>query len=272
MLLFKRFLPDVPANVKVLKDIEYINYRGRPLRLDLYLPKEGGSFPIIVWFHSGAWKTLSRSCVEQGVIDQVRRGYAVASVEYSLSMRAKWPAQLHEARAAVRWLRAHADEYALDPGKFIAWGMSSGGHIAAMLGASGNLPLLDGEEAEHAGFPCGVQAVVVWCAPADLALLKGNASRAAAELLGGGKTVGPEQANAANPVTYVDAETPPFFIAHGDSDEVVNMEQGEMLFDALRDAGVRVEFKIYPHYGHADKRFNLRENMAEMEAFIDSIR
>jgi acetyl esterase/lipase len=266
-----RFKPSVPDGIESHKGVEYMRYNGAPMRLDLYAPKGTGSYPVIVWFHSGAWNTLDRSCVEQGVMDQVKRGWAVASVEYSLSMRAKWPAQLVEARAAVRWLRAHAGEYRLDTGKFIAWGMSSGGHLAAMLGVTGGSDGFDGEGAENLDFPCNVQAVVVWCAPVDLALLRGNASRAAAALLGEGKTVDPERAKAADPIAYVDANTPPFFIASGDRDDVVGLEQGELLFDSLRDAGIRVSFKIYPGYGHTDKRFNLEENFREMEAFIDSI-
>lgn len=265
-----RFRPDVPADVTVKRGMEYTKTGGAPVRLDLYLPEGGGPFPVILWFHSGAWKTLDRSCIEQAVIDQVRRKYVVVSVDYSLSSKAKWPAQPEEAAAAVRWIRSHAGRYSLDPGKVIVWGMSSGAHLAAMLGVTGRPA--DAPDADPSGGePSGVKAVVAWCAPVDLSRLPGAASRAAAALLGSRGGIPADAARLVNPVTYVTSDCPPFFIVHGARDAVVPSDQSEELYNALRIAGVRAELRIHHGYGHTDGRFNAEEHRAEIEDFLDSL-
>jgi acetyl esterase/lipase len=129
-------------NVRFLGDLEYARAGDKALLLDLYLPQTGpglptghGPWPTIVWIHGGAWRMGSKD--NPHAARQAQRGYAVASIGYRLSQEATFPAQIHDCKAAVRWLRAHAKQYNLDPARFAAWGASAGGHLAALLGTSG---------------------------------------------------------------------------------------------------------------------------------------
>ena len=252
-----RFRPVIPASTRQYHDITFTETAGRPIRLDLYLPADRGPHPVIVWFHSGAWKTLDKSCIEQGVMDQTKRGYAVASVGYSLSQQAVWPAQLAEAQAAVHWVRAHAVPYGLDPDRLVAWGMSSGAHIASLLGVTG--PRDD------------VRAVIAWSPPVDLTRLTGDSYAAAVELLGGETNLLSEAGRLAGVPAWVGPGSPPFFIMQGTDDRTVLPEQGEWLAAALRENGVRVVLRTLPGYTHTDVRCNDPDNLEEVQAFLDSI-
>lgn len=254
---------------------EYAVHEGRSLQLDLYLPSSGETCPLIIYFHAGAWRAGSRKDVERGVLAQVKRGYAVASVSYSLSDKAKWPAQLHEAKAAVRWLRAHAGEHGLDPDRFIAWGLSAGGHMAAMLGVSEGVAELEGELGSNEE-SSRVQAVVSWCGPSDfLQMGRGkiinhdSPKSPESRLIGGPIQDLPERVRLANPIAYVHSNVPPCYLAHGDADLLVPYQQSEILHDALREAGVSVELEIQKGYGHGDPRFNTGRRIKGVQSFLE---
>ncbi|HEB26227.1 MAG TPA: alpha/beta hydrolase, partial [Porticoccus sp.] len=150
---------------------EYALREGVSLELDLFLPESGASHsnkpcPLIIWFHGGGWQMGSRESIELAAVKQVARGYAVASVSYSLTDVALWPAQAHEAKAAVRWLRANAGKFNINPEQFVAWGMSAGGHIAAILGTSADVEELNGELGNEK-ISNAVQAVIAFYPPTD---------------------------------------------------------------------------------------------------------
>ena len=260
------------------RTFEYAVHKGRSLQLDLYLPADGeGKRPLIIYFHAGAWRVGSRKDVEQGVLAQVKRGYAVASVSYSLSDTAKWPAQLHEAKAAVRWLRSRAGEHGLDPDRFVAWGLSAGGHMASMLGVSAGVEELEGdlgwnEESSH------VQAVVSWCGPSDfLQMGRGkiidhdSPKSPESRLIGAPIQDRPEWVRKANPIAYVHPGVPPCYLLHGDADPLVPHQQSEILRDAWRDAGVPVELEVLKGYVHSDPRFNTGRRIKGVQAFLDGV-
>ncbi len=119
-LLFIGAGPVRAEAAKVFRDIEYAAYQGRSMQLDMYRPSTAGPSPLIVWLHGGAFRMGNRTWIEQGALDQVSRGYALASVSYSFSQTAQWPVQACQIKAAIRWLRAHAVNYNVDPDKFIA--------------------------------------------------------------------------------------------------------------------------------------------------------
>ncbi|WP_328400651.1 alpha/beta hydrolase [Nocardia sp. NBC_00403] len=248
-----------------IADLIYASVDGSDLRLDLYLPATTGPAPLVVYFHGGGWSSGSRKnygklrwqADERTPFAQlVAAGYAVAAVDYRLSSQAQWPAQIFDAKAAVRWLRASAEIYRIDPNHVAAWGDSAGGYVAAMLGTSGDVPELEGSEGS-AGYSSRVQAVADWFGPIDLlsiddqALDDGRRRIHLAEgsgeslLLGCVATACPERARAASPISYVSRDDPPVLLQHGRFDHVVPFGQSVEFRDALNRAGVRTEFHAY---------------------------
>ncbi len=266
-----RYRPRVPAEAQVVKDIEYAVFDGTALKLDIYTPGSQGPFPLIVWLHSGAWKTLDKSCIEQGAMDQVRRGYALASVDYSLSFERKWPAQLFQIRAAILWLKKNSPFYGIDPDKIVLWGMSAGGHLAGVIGTTGNAVFPLDADLKTSDHPYRVQGVIAWCAPSDLSGLKGAAYASARQFLGYEPEHDGEKEIPANPMKHLDSEDPPFFIIHGAKDKVVPSSQSVELRDALEASGVPATLRILEDHSHEDTRFNSEACMADVRVFLDGL-
>ena len=184
-------------------------------------------------------------------------GYAVAHVGYRLSGEAKFPAQIHDCKAAVRWLRANAEKYELDPDKFIAWGASAGGHLAALLGTTGGVKDLEGT-VNDLKQSSRVQGVVDWFGPTDLLRMNETESdrrhdapnSAESKLIGGPLLENKDKAAKASPTTYVSKDAPPFLIMHGEYDLEVPIRQSEILAGALERAGVEVTFIPIKAAGH----------------------
>lgn len=248
-------LPLLPPGAQILSNLEYARPSGKPLLLDLYLPQDTqGRKPVVVWVHGGGWMTGSRE--RPPVLSLVRRGYAVASISYRFSDEAVFPAQINDCKAAVRWLRASASKYGLDPRRIGVWGSSAGGHLAALLGTSGGVTELEGDRGGP-DLSSQVQAVCDFCGPADFLapdVLDGRAWQllrdVAARLLGGPISSNREKAASASPITYVSQDDPPFLIMHGDRDDQVPLSQSQLLCGALREAGVAAELRVVTGAGH----------------------
>jgi acetyl esterase/lipase len=174
-----------------------------------------------------------------------------------LSQESSFPAQINDCKGAVRWLRANAARYGLDPNRFAAWGASAGGHLVALLGTSGGVAELEGpvnglKESSR------VQAVVDWFGPTDLPQMgnfpsdiQHNAPDSPeSKLIGGPILENQDKARKASPITYVSKDSPPFLIMHGDRDRVVPFNQGEELYAALKKAGVDATFIPVKGAGH----------------------
>ena len=252
-----RSRPSIPAGVNVLRNLEYGRVGERPMRLDLYLPENTNKpLPLIIWIHGGAWLGGSKDGGSPA-LPFTANGYAVAHVGYRLSPEAKFPAQINDCKAAVRWLRANAKKYHLDPDKFVAWGSSAGGHLVALLGASGGVPELEGN-VNDLKESSRVQAVIDWFGPADFLHIgeeKSNRDHNAPDspesrLIGGPLPGNRDKAAKASPTTYVSKDAPPFLIMHGDQDLEVPFQQSELLADALKKAGVDVTFVPMKGAGH----------------------
>jgi acetyl esterase/lipase len=249
--------PAVPAGVKALRDIPYVENGHPRQKLDLYLPeKSDGPVPVIIWIHGGGWAAGSKDgCppLRQGFVS---RGYAVASIGYRLSGDAVFPAQIQDCKAGIRWLRAHAKEHHLDPERFGAWGSSAGGHLVALLGTSAGVK--DFDVGAHPDVSSAVQAVCDFYGPTDFekfVTTPGFESHAAAgspesRLLGGVVMENKEKAARVNPITYVDKSDAPFLMVHGDKDTTVPHNQSEALFEALKKAGVSAHFHTIQGAGH----------------------
>jgi len=255
---------DGPGGTRRLLGVPYAAIPGiRPLELDLYLPAGDGPHPVVVFLHGGGWRLGSRHAAGPAYRGQsptpfervALAGIAVASVDYRLSGEAPFPAQLHDAKAAVRWLRARAGELDVDPGRLAAWGESAGAYLAALLGLVVD-PALEGDVGIP-GTSSGVSAVVAWYPPTDLAAVATDLgadphdpTTREAQLLGAPAVDVPELAAQASPVTHVSPDAPPFLLLHGAADQLIPCVQSERLYDALVEAGVEAELDIYEDADH----------------------
>ncbi len=268
---------DLPPGVQVVREAYGKNDPAN--LLDLYLPpNRQRTVPVIVWIHGGGWELGSKG-IWPG-ISMVDKGFAVASINYRLSGEAKFPAQILDCRAAVRWLRSNrvARKYHLDPDHIGVWGESAGGHLAALLGTSSEVDDRPGPAGSRAVRSSRVQAVVDWCGPTDVekwtefqasfaGLPPDYPNQGVARLLGGGIERMREPARKANPITFISGDEPPFLIMHGDRDSLVPVSQSELLANALKKAGTQVEFKILPGKGH--ETFSDAESLRQVEKFFD---
>jgi acetyl esterase/lipase len=187
----------------------------------------------------------------------VEKGYAAASINYRLSQQALFPAQIEDCKAAIRWLRANAKKYHLDPRHIGVWGASAGGHLVALLGATGGVKDLEGEEG-NLDQSSRVQAVVDWFGPTDFATIgKGlsDPKSPVSRLIGGSPQENKEKAAKASPITYVGKDAAPTLIMHGDKDNLVPISQSEELAAALKKAGVEVTFQVVKGNGHGGPDF-----------------
>lgn len=249
-----------PAGTIIHRDLAYVVDGHERQKLDLYLPAQGEGLPLIVYIHGGAFRMGSKEGNADNPLpfDYLAQGYALASINYRLSQHAIFPAQIQDCKAAVRWLRAHADQYRLDPDRFIAWGPSAGGHLSAMLGVTGHVTAFD--VGAHLDVSSRVQAVVDYYGPTDFlqmdaqrlpnGMIHDTPDSPESELVGGPIQKNPEKVARCNPITYVSNDTPPFLIIHGDRDPLVPYQQSVLLVQALQAAGRDVTFYTVPGAGH----------------------
>ena len=258
--------PAVPPGTKVDTDLAYGDHDRQ--KLDLYRPKGDAPTPLVVWVHGGGWEAGSKSGGNP-MLPLLARGYAVAAVNYRLSQHAPFPAQIEDVKAAVRFLRANAKAYDLDPDHFGAAGASAGGHLVALLGTSAGAKDLDGD-GKYKDVSSAVQAVCDIFGPTDLVKLSppGATNNPVTRLLGG--TTGEKKALAAraNPISFVDPKDPPFLILHGDKDTLVPVSQSELFRAALQKAGVANDLIVVPGAGHGPGVFT-KETAAKIEGFFD---
>ncbi|MBT3268776.1 alpha/beta hydrolase [Candidatus Poribacteria bacterium] len=245
----------IPDGVEVARDVAYATRSDGPQLLDVYWRSSGDPKPVIVWIHGGGWMGGDKSHCE-AALSLLDDGYAVASISYRLSHEATFPAQLHDCRAAVGWLRSNAETYNLNPRRIGAWGASAGGHLAALLGTADGR-LRHGDYSAN-GPPASVQAVCDWFGPTDFlrmndqpgAIDHGSADSPESRLVGGPIREHPDRVAEANPATYVTSACPPFLIMHGAQDDLVLPSQSEILHDALTRAGVPSELVTLEGLGH----------------------
>ncbi len=241
-------LPSVPPGVKVLRDLPYVESGTERQKLNLFLPEKPSAIPLplVIAVHGGAWQSGARGGPDAGRAMLIRGEAAVASLGYRLSDDAPFPAQIQDCKAAVRWLRAHAKEYHLDPERFAAVGHSAGGHLVTLLGTSGGVKAFD--VGAHLDQSSRVQAVVDMCGPMDMTLYPKHP--AVIKLLGGPPAEKTALAALANPITHLAKDAPPFLIQQGDVDTTVPLKHSELLFEALKKHGVSVHFHTVHGAGH----------------------
>jgi acetyl esterase/lipase len=267
-----------------------VDSTGQPqnLQLELMVPSGAASpAPVVIWIHGGGWSSGSRLPIPSRVSALCARGYAVASIDYRLSNVARWPAQIQDCRGAVRWLRAHAAEYNLDPHRFAAWGESAGGHLAVMLGTAGGVSTstvgsvtmdLEGSTGGNLAYSSRIQAVVDWYGATDFLQMRffpagshDAASSPESRLIGGPIQDNPEKVATANPIGYATPDDPPVLAMHGTSDTIYHFHQSRILVDALVAQGVDARLRLIENAGHGGSTWNPAWISDAVYAFLDEI-
>jgi acetyl esterase/lipase len=259
-----------PADAPSVADIVYAKVNDHELKLDLYMPKDVKKPPLVVFIHGGGWKAGSyKSCSTSWLTE---RGFAVASISYRFSQVAVFPAQIHDCKGAVRWLRAHADEYGYDTTRIGAAGTSAGGHLVLLLGTTGGVAGYEGTVGGNLDQSSAVQAVADYFGPSDFILRSENQPIKTEDpkstvflLLGGPVKKNLELARFASPVFQVNAGDAPLLILHGDKDPTVHLDQSQRMVDVYRQAGLEVALQVVPGAGHGGTAFftpPLRETVA----------
>lgn len=268
----------VPDSIEVKRDISYAGTDNPRQKLDLYLPKKRATdkpLPVVVFIHGGGWRAGDKSSGAGNVSRFVASGdYAGVSVGYRLTNEAQWPAQIHDCKAAIRWIRGNAKELNLDPDKIAVWGSSAGGHLVSMLGTSGDVKELEGTLGSFTSNSSRVTCVVNYYGPEDFVTMVTKPSTIdrttkdypEALLIGGRVQDVPEKAKAASPITYVSADDPPFLTAHGTKDPLVPYDQALELDTAMKKAGVSHLLIEMTNGGHG---FRSEELDHRVKQFLD---
>jgi len=257
----------------VARDVTFATVDRTTLKLDLYLP-DGVPAGLVVWVHGGAWRSGSRADVD--LKDLVALGWAVASVDYRLSKVARFPAQAHDIKAAIRFLRAHASAYGYPADRFVIAGSSAGGHLAALVGVSNGERELEGEVGAYLDQSSSVQAVVVLYGASNLTTILSQSTPpglnmrlpALGLLLGDRPENVPSLARLASPVFYVGASDPPLLIEHGDQDTQMPINQAHELVGAYEESDLPFVFKVMHGSGHGGPAFTDKNNLEFIDRFL----
>jgi acetyl esterase/lipase len=251
----KRLRAEIPSDVEVVSGVEFGKGGERPLKLDIVRPRNlpAEPMPVVIWVHGGGWRGGGSRGGISRLTSFAQRGYFCASIEYRVSGEAVFPAQIEDCKCAIRFLRAKAKEYHLDPDRIGVWGGSAGGHLVSLLGTTGDVKALEGSGG-YPEFSSRVQAVCNWCGPSDMVKMletsNANGQDAVSKLIGGSIAEKKEVAIQASPITYVSENCPPFLIMHGENDRTVPIDQSKTLHEALKKAGVESTLHIIENTGH----------------------
>ncbi len=267
-------LDGITAEPGVRRDVEFARVGEHRLALDLYVPKEVERPPVVVWVHGGAWRRGSRDNVP--VAGLTKHGFAVASVDYRLSPVARFPAQVHDVKAAIRFLRANADELGIDTDRVAIAGASAGGHLAALVGVTNGHSELEGNVGQNSKQSSDVAAIVSFYGASNLQTILSQSTPhglsvrvpALELLLGGRPEKRPELAKLASPVAHVDDGDPPLFLLHGDQDPQMPVNQSHELQGRYQRVGRPVRFDVVHGAAHGGEAFYTDERLEAVASFL----
>lgn len=237
---------------------EHIPYGNESPRqiMDVFYPKENnGKMPVVMWIHGGGWsdeKLTEKYRPEPELAELAKKGFFIASIEYRLLQHAPWPAQIMDCKCAIRFLRAHAKQFGIDPDRIGAWGESAGGHLTALLGTCGHVPAFEGNGGWQE-YSSAVQAACPWYAPYDMLASyqqKGDDNSLMQRMFNGTAEEKEKEIRAASPISYVNEPLPPFLVMHGDADRLVPLWQTENFYEKSKEAGNPIECILVPGQGH----------------------
>ncbi len=274
LLLLAASLVAQSSDVRRISNLEYANVDGYRLLLDLYLPNGVERPPLLVFVHGGAWRGGSKDDMPLGGL--VAGGYAVASVEYRLSPVAQFPAQIHDIKAAIRFLRGKKAEYGYDADRVVITGSSAGGHLAALVGVTNGHEKLEGDLGDFGDESSDVQAIVDYYGASNfMSILRQSTPHglgvripALQLLLGAQPEDDPEIAKLASPLFHVDESDPPLLLLHGDQDPQMPINQSHELHGVYKSAGLDVAFEALHGAAHGGPRFYDDHSNAVVLAFL----
>ncbi len=234
------------------EDVAYSSQSPRQV-MDLWAPKGGKNLPCVIWIHGGGWSDENLTKRYRPEVEMARLsklGFVCVSIEYRLAQHAPFPAQIQDCKCAVRFLRAHAEQYGIDPDHIGVWGESAGGHLTSLLAVSDGVAEFEGDGGWNE-YSSAVQAAVPWYAPNDMVKsAMGRDNELFKTLFGGTFQEAKDLIWAASPMKYAGAALPPMLLMHGDVDRLVPTWQTLDFYRALRDRGNPVEMIIVPGQGH----------------------
>ena len=265
-------LADAQA-AREFKDVVYATVDGKTLGLDVYVPAGVQSPPLLVWVHGGAWSSGTKA---QAPTVFVANGFAMASLDFRQSTEARFPAQVHDIKAAIRFLRAKGAAYGYRIDRIAIGGSSSGGHLAALVGVTNGHAALEGTVGGYLKESSAVQGILDYYGASNLTTILAqstpfglNMRRPALErLLGPGPDQAKELAMLASPVVHVDRADPPLHLLHGDQDPQMPINQSHELDGAYKTLGLDVSFDVVHGAAHGGERFLSGEYLTRAVAFL----
>jgi acetyl esterase/lipase len=274
-LLLILFLSTCCAFAETKTDLEYARVGDQVLKLDLYLPKVNNP-PLLIYVHGGAWRAGSKTDVP--ILKLLNHGFAIASVDYRLSTEAVFPAQIHDIKAAIRFLRAKAELYHLNAASVGIVGSSAGGHLAALVGVTNGHPALEGTVGQPLSQSSSVQCIVSLYGASNLQTILSQSTDIGLQmrvpalelLLGGQPDQKPELARLASPVAQLDSKDPPLLLIHGDADPQMPAAQSQEFEQAYKALSLPVEYLVMPESKHGGPEFYDSERAAIMARFLQT--
>ncbi len=261
--------------IKIIKDIEFAVVNNQSLKLDIYQPRKPKGSPLVVWIHGGGWRKGTK---EKCFINWLpEHGYTVASISYRYTSTAKFPAQLHDCKGAVRWLRANAEKYGYNPKNIFVAGASAGGHLTTLMATTSGNNELEGTVGGNLKFSSRVQGAIDYYGATDFILRsKTQPSRANVkgsvvyDLLGGGAHEKTKTAKLASACYHVSKDDAPLLIFHGSKDKTVLIDQSEAIKAKYNKAGLSVQFHNVEGAGHGGNIFYSGKNASHLLSFLSS--
>ena len=255
-------------------DIVYASVQGLDLALDIYMPDDVENPPLVVFMHGGAWRANNkRSEYPSQYVDY---GFAVAGLDFRQSTQARFPAQVHDIKAALRFLRANAEQFGFNADKIAISGYSSGGHLATLVGVTNGHAELEGELGDYLDTSSDVQAIISYYGAHDLTSILSQSTEfglgvripALQALLGAQPEENPELARLASPVFHIDATDPPLLLFHGDEDIQMPIDQSYQMDVKYKELGLDVYFDVVEGAGHGGVEFFAPDQLQRAIAFL----
>ncbi|MBT5708759.1 MAG: alpha/beta hydrolase [Verrucomicrobia bacterium] len=265
------------AEVDVSKGIEFAVVDKQSLKLDLYRPTNVSISRLVVWVHGGAWRGGSRDSMPLTAL--LKHGYAIASLDYRLTPTAPFPAQVHDIKAAIRFLRGNANHFKINTDTITIAGASAGGHLVALVGTTNEHAQLEGNVGQHLDQSSSVQAIVSYYGASNLTSILAQSTPhglsvripALQLLLGGQPETKPKLAQLASPVFHIDKNDPPLLLLHGDQDPQMPINQSHELHGRYLEAGLDGRLEVIHGAAHGGKPFYNRKNTMAVLGFLENV-